>query len=432
MAVGTRDRFIDVVRVVAILAVVLQHWALPTMQFHDGQIIVGNALQSPGAQAITWLTQVMPLFFFAGGAANLASFRGRASSWLAVRLGRLSFPVLAVCALWIPLPYFLAMLGTPAGPVGEATSWVARVLWFLPVYLLCVVLTPFLARLDGRRTVLVLGGLVAAAVVVDVARMTVAEPIGYLNFVFVWLAVHQVGIMYANGQLRFLTPIRAAGCAVVAYALLALMTFAGPYPVLMLGIPGPAPSNQAPPTLAILVLSAGLLSLAFALRPAILRLSQKPRVRAVVDVVSPRMMTLYLWHMTALMVGAGIVVVALRFGTPVGLGLGWWLSLPVWIGLLAALTVPMVRVFGRLEQVRMPRTPSAVGPLRVSVAAALIGAGLVGIMAGTFAPTAAPLLSTAALTAGLVVLNYRREGDVVAVDSALLTAQTSPSRRVNS
>jgi hypothetical protein len=309
---------------------------------------------------------------------------------------------------------------------------VARVLWFLPVYLLCVVVTPLLARLDGRRTVLVLVGLVTAAVVVDVARMTVAEPIGYLNFLFVWLAVHQVGIMYAKGQLRFLTPIRAAGCAVAAYALLAAMTFAGPYPVLMLGIPGPVPSNQAPPTLAILVLSAGLLALAFALRPAILRLSQKPRVRTVVDAVSPRMMTLYLWHMTALMVGAGIVVVALRFDTPAGLGLGWWLSLPVWVGLLAVLTLPLLRVFGRLESIRMPRTPSAVGPLRAAVAALLVGGGLVGIMAGTFAPTLAPLVSTAALTAGLVVLNYRREGDVLAVDSAVRTAKTSPSARVSS
>ncbi len=428
MPVGARDRFVDVLRVFAILAVVVQHWALPAMQFRDGQMIVGSALQSPGAQAVTWLSQIMPLFFFAGGAANVSSWRasaGTASSWLAVRLGRLSFPVLAVCALWIPLPYFLAMLGTPADPIAEATMWVARVLWFLPVYLLCVVLTPLLARLDGRRTVQVLVALVVAVAVVDVARMTIAEPIGYLNFLFVWLAVHQVGVLYANGQLRFLTPMRAAGCAVVAYALLAAMTFGGPYPVLMLGIPGAGPSNQAPPTLAILVLSAGLLALAFAVRPGLLRLSQKPRVRALVDAVSPRMMTIYLWHMTALMAGAGIVVVAMGFSTPAGLGLGWWLSLPVWIGLLAALAVPLIQVFGRLERIRMPRTPAAVGPVRVSVAAALIGAGLVGIMAGTYAPTPVPLIATASLTAGLVVLN--RAGT-----AARVTPERHPHQPVSS
>ncbi|WP_163569294.1 acyltransferase family protein [Fodinicola feengrottensis] len=161
---GGRDRFIDLIRVLAIAAVVLQHWAMPVMQFRDGQTLVSSALQTPGAQLVTWISQIMPLFFFAGGAANVVSWRSArrrtktASSWLSVRLGRLSFPVLAVAAVWIPLPYLLEMLGAPAGPVTEATFWVARVLWFLPVYLMCVVCTPVAEKMAARRPLLALGG----------------------------------------------------------------------------------------------------------------------------------------------------------------------------------------------------------------------------------------------------------------------------------
>src|SRR3569833_692017 len=75
VARGGRDRFLDVVRAGAILADIAQHWVMPELSYSGGTLATGNALATPGWWVVTWLSQVMPLVFFAGGAANLLSYR---------------------------------------------------------------------------------------------------------------------------------------------------------------------------------------------------------------------------------------------------------------------------------------------------------------------------------------------------------------------
>ncbi len=110
------------------------------------------------------------------------------------------------------------------------------------------------------------------------------------------------------------------------------------------------------------------------------------------------------------MFGAGICVIALRMNTPAPLGVTLWLTAAWWLGLLAALPWPLVRAFGGLESIRMPRTPDAVGAVRATVATLLIAGALWGIMLGGFSPTAAALLlgpapAAVAAVLGLVVLS---------------------------
>lgn len=127
-----RDPFIDLIRVLAIGVVVLEHWLFPVLAFDpaSGQLAAGNALASPGAWLTTWLGQVMPLVFFAGGAANAISWSGCARAgagtrrgWYADRVRRLAWPVLALAAVWLPLPHVLVALGVPAQPVELAADW---------------------------------------------------------------------------------------------------------------------------------------------------------------------------------------------------------------------------------------------------------------------------------------------------------------------
>ncbi|MGW0450386.1 acyltransferase family protein, partial [Streptosporangium sandarakinum] len=73
-----RDLFIDVLRLLGMALVVLQHWSMPVLSFADGRIAAGNALSAGNMWLVTWVSQVMPLIFFAGGAAGAISF-GRAA-----------------------------------------------------------------------------------------------------------------------------------------------------------------------------------------------------------------------------------------------------------------------------------------------------------------------------------------------------------------
>ncbi|MEU0572802.1 hypothetical protein ABZ297_46380, partial [Nonomuraea sp. NPDC005983] len=67
---AVRDPFIDLLRVFGMALVVLQHWTIPVLTYQDGRLGTGNALATPGVWVVTWISQVMPLVFFAGGAAK--------------------------------------------------------------------------------------------------------------------------------------------------------------------------------------------------------------------------------------------------------------------------------------------------------------------------------------------------------------------------
>ena len=64
-----RERYVDLLRAVAITLVVLGHWLIAVLD-HDvaGRLRGHNALEDiTWARPGTWLFQVMPLFFLVGG-----------------------------------------------------------------------------------------------------------------------------------------------------------------------------------------------------------------------------------------------------------------------------------------------------------------------------------------------------------------------------
>ncbi len=91
-----RNRYVDFLRAVSILMVVTGHWLIVALYYQDGSLTPGDLLEiKPGTQWLTWLFQVMPIFFIVGGYANavsLESARRRGvgyAGWLAARLHRL-------------------------------------------------------------------------------------------------------------------------------------------------------------------------------------------------------------------------------------------------------------------------------------------------------------------------------------------------------
>ncbi|MDH3756812.1 MAG: acyltransferase, partial [Gammaproteobacteria bacterium] len=69
-----RNRYVDFLRAVSILIVVVGHWLIATAHYVDGTLTPGHLLKSePGTQWLTWLFQVMPIFFIVGGYSNAVS-----------------------------------------------------------------------------------------------------------------------------------------------------------------------------------------------------------------------------------------------------------------------------------------------------------------------------------------------------------------------
>ncbi|MFI6735541.1 acyltransferase [Nonomuraea sp. NPDC050451] len=394
---AVRDPFIDLLRVFGMALIVFQHWTIPVLTYDGGRLTTGNALSTPGVWVVTWISQVMPLVFFAGGAANAISF-ARADKgpqrWLSTRLRRLAWPLLPLAAVWIPLPHVLLTLGVPAQPLETGARLTGQLLWFLAVYLIAVTVTPYAVRLHERYGLRVPAALAAGAVLTDVVRFSTGlEALGYLNVVFVWLAVHQLGFFYAEGRLR-----RPWALAIGGYGIAALLVAYGPYPGSMIGLPGAEVSNMAPPTLAMLAVGIGQIGLVTLLRPWLLRL----RTGRVLAWASPRIMTVYLWHMPALFAVTGVVVVLLGIDTPRPGSAFWLAGWPIWFGLLCLVMWPLLKGFHRFET--PPALPYGKGGWGGTLASvALIGGGVLTLTVGGFAPGGGPFLAVLALLGGLLL-----------------------------
>ncbi|MFC5148183.1 acyltransferase family protein [Streptomyces aureoversilis] len=363
---GARDRVIDLLRVASLGTVVLGHWLMAAVTVDDdGRAAVGNLLAvEPELQLLTWALQIMPVFFFVGGFSHALSYRSLArraggpayALFLRARLQRLLRPTMLFVAVWGAGALALQLSGHGGALADVAARLVAQPLWFIGIYLAMVAFTPPLLRLHERYGWGAFAALVAAAAAVDVLRFAAGVPyVEFLNFGFVWLAVHQLGFLRADGRLRLRVPwaLAAAGLA-GAVALVAL----GPYPLSMVGMPGERISNMAPPTAALLCHGMWLIGAVELLRGPMTRLVARPRVWRTVIAANGVAMTAFLWHLTA-MLGVYGAMLALHVPLPEPAGAAWWLQVPLRIAAAAVLTALLVAVFRKAEQPPGPAAPAA-------------------------------------------------------------------------
>lgn len=263
----------------------------------DGETANALALL-PWLQPATWLLQVMAVFFLVGGfshALTLRSVRRRGGTYadfVRSRAGRLLRPTAVFAAVWLAAALAIELAGRDEGVLALATRVVAQPLWFVGVYLGLVALAPVMLRAHERYGVAVPTVLGLAAVAVDVARFRYdVSAVGFLNVAFVWLAVHQLGFLYADGRLSRRTGGFLAVTGLVG--VVALTTY-GPYPVSMVGLPGDAVSNMSPPTVALCAQALLVTGLVLVARPAVSRWLQRPRVWAGVVTANRVAMTAFL------------------------------------------------------------------------------------------------------------------------------------------
>ncbi|NDZ59474.1 acyltransferase [Streptomyces anulatus] len=379
---ATRDRYVDLLRVASLGAVVLGHWLMAAVT-PDG---VGNLLAVvPALQPLTWLLQVMPVFFFVGGFSHALSYRSLLrkrpegaerpegsegsvySAFLRARLQRLLRPTMVFVLVWGAAALLVQLLGGGGGLTGVTLRMVTQPLWFIGIYLAMVAFTPPLLRLHERYGWGAFAGLAGAAVAVDVLRFAAGVPyVEFLNFAFVWLAVHQLGFLRADGRIRLRRAALLAGGGLVTAA--ALVAF-GPYPLSMVGMPGEKVSNMAPPTLALLCHGLWLVGAVELLRAPAARLLERPRVWRTVVAANGVAMTAFLWHLTA-MFGVYGAMLALDVELPAPASAAWWAQVPLRIALAAALTAGLVAAFRTFER-PVAAAPGATGATGAGPLAAL-------------------------------------------------------------
>lgn len=392
----SRDRYVDLVRAFSIAVVVLGHWLMAIVYMDGGSLTGANALDEvPGLWIATWVLQVMPLFFMVGGFANLVAWRsmrerGGYSVYLRTRVARLLRPTTVFIGIWIVLAMAARAAGVLTGAeLATITEIIAKPLWFLAVYILVIALAPAMVKLYERHGFRVLLGLAAGAMLVDVLRIGAGwAAIGYVNFALVWLFVHQLGFHYADGRLTRLPRRTFAATGLAALGALALLTGSGIYSPSMVGMASEAASNNSPPSICLILLSLWLGSAAMLIRPAARRWLQGTKPWTAVIAANSMIMTVFLWHLTALLI-AVIVLFPLGFPQPPGGSAVWWAWRPLWIAILGAILTGLVALFARFERPTARKTPSDVriSPVALAGGVAALVIGLAGFAQFGFAPS---------------------------------------------
>lgn len=410
-----RERFVDLLRALAITVVVLGHWTVTVIEYdQEGQPTGRSALpELPWAYPLTWLAQVMPVFFLVGGFANAASLTARrrrggdANGWLLDRSARLVRPT-TMLVLVLAASALVARL-RDADPVQVRTAvWFATIpLWFLAAYLVVVPLTPMMYALHrrfGLAVPLALALLVAAG---DLGRLVGPATLATGNYLFGWLAVHQLGFAWYDARSapepgrsglrsrRLPVTWRVALPLLLGGLVAALLLTAGPYPVSMLNVPGERLDNAAPPSLALLALTTAQLGVILLLRDRAERWLHRSGVWQAVIAVNAVVLTIFLWHLTATVLLIGALDAVHLLPTPPVDSVAWLAWRVPWLLMLTVVLAAPVALFGPIEASSGRRTRAGRPSQREE--------GRAGTGRSTTVRTALAVAGFAAVVLGLVI-----------------------------
>ncbi|MEO3743157.1 acyltransferase [Plantactinospora sp. B5E13] len=351
-----RERYVDLLRAVAITMVVLGHWLIAVID-HDpeGDLRGHSALETlVAARPGTWLFQVLPLFFLVGGYANAASLEshrrrgGDAGEWLRDRSGRLLRPTTVLLVLLAATGLLARLLGVEPVQIRTVVWYTTIPLWFLSAYLCVVLLAPVMYALHRRFGLAVPVVLLLLLTLGDLGRLLSAGWLSYGNYLFGWLALHQVGFAWRTGSLP-MRPRVGLPLLVVGLVGVPLLTVLGPYPISMINQPDQRIQNMSPPSLALLALATAQLGLIMLLRGPAERWLHRPRPWTAVVAVNAVVLTIFLWHLTAVILLAGLLDALGVLPTPPVGSTAWWLWRIAWLAALSVVLALLVGVFGRIE-----------------------------------------------------------------------------------
>lgn len=364
-ALHGRDPAVDAARVAALVVVVCAHVLLVTVVTDPGTGAVSNVMVPTRYSWfwwVSWIVQIMPLFFVVGGFASAVSwsrFRERAvrddgdtarcasataagALWVRMRLLRLAQPA---ALLWIVLAagtVAALALQVPAGYLDAALSGIGMHLWFLGAYAICLAAAPLTHAAHRRRPYLTMGVLLGLSAGVEILRIAVDDAWwGLAGLAPIWMAIHQLGYFRADGTLGRLRPVHLAVIAACGYGAIWVLGSTGAWSTDML-------ANLNPPTVSLVLLGLSQACLLQVFSGPLASAMRSRTVQAIAWTVGSRPVTLYLWHLPVIV--AVMAVWWLAGGPqPEPGGARWWLlriplTLLCWVCVLI-----VVRMLGRWE-----------------------------------------------------------------------------------
>ncbi|MCS5593812.1 MAG: acyltransferase [Porticoccaceae bacterium] len=378
----SRNRSADLFRALSILVVIFGHWLMAAPYIDATGLHIDHILvRAPWTQWLTWGLQVMPVFFFVGGFSNgitwdAATRDGRTyGEWLSTRLRRLLYPVFVLIVFWTLIAAVAHQAGVAAEIIKVGSQIALVPTWFLAIYAVIVVLAPLARMVWLRWGMLTIATLALLSIGGDLLYFYFdLKLLGWANYLFVWLAVHQLGYAWLDGRFAS-TGASITWCLIGAVSLIAMVKY-GPWPLSLVGVPGAEVTNTTPPHLPLLALAACQFGFVLTAQGILNRALQNLRLWAATVLLNGMIMTIFLWHSTVMILLFGVAVLAGGVGLQAEpVSSAWWSARAVWMLVFMIGLVPFVAAFLRFESAAFTNNKTP-GVWRLLMGTGLMAGGL--------------------------------------------------------
>ena len=308
----SRERFIDFTKVIGLLFLIVNSFLFLRLEESSGELFVTNlSAESQSLIVISWFTAGMSLFFFSMGFNNLIAWYSNVgrdgSQWnyLVDRINTLLGPVLVwifsstvVLNILSRSSNFPNYLTTSEDGIMPSIEFILWPLWLVSIYLVMVLFAPltiFLHKKYPYATVLIL---LTTTVLVDNIEFSLNfSYIKLFNYLFFWIAIHQLGYFYADGKIQEVNVNVFRYLTVFSYGYLFYQISVSNKYLSLASYRLSSLNNEDPPTTLYLVASIGLISLAFTLKNLIDKMLSNQKIWLLISHIHANIYTIYLWHL---------------------------------------------------------------------------------------------------------------------------------------
>jgi len=313
----SRERFIDFLKTFGLLLLVFNSFSFLNINYSGGEyLIINNSFSSSNFSIVTWFTVGLPIFIFSMGFTNLIAWYSNVgrdgSQWnyLADRINSLLGPVLVlIFAVSISLnvllrsnliPNYLTTTEDGIISLVEFTLWP---LWLVSIYMVMVMFAPLTIYLHKKYPYPTLVILVLVTIFIDIVEV----PINYsyiqvFNYLFFWLAIHQLGYFYADGKIQMFKKSIYFLFSVVLYGFLYYQVFFNEKVINFANYRLNSVSNEDPPSAYYLIASFAFLFLLISLQKFFVKLLNNRKVWLIFSHIHSNIYTIYLWHLISLVI----------------------------------------------------------------------------------------------------------------------------------
>jgi len=272
----SRERFIDFVKVIGLLMIIINTEYLLEFKDSAGELLVHNgSLTNSLKTRYTWFTTGTSLFFFSTGFTNKIAWYSNVgrdgSQWkfLADRVNSVIGPVLVwITAITIFLNIFSKVINIPLFLTSQddgiltITEFLMWPLWVIAIYLVVVIFCPITIYLHKKNPYLTVVSFVFLTVAIDTVNLPFSlSYVKLFNYLLFWLTIHQLGYFFADGKIFKFKASIFVTASLISYIYLFYKLNTSSDLMSVSGYRLITQSNEDPPTIYYLLSSVGLISI---------------------------------------------------------------------------------------------------------------------------------------------------------------------------